>query len=158
MWGTFVSNKKLNVFDCIKGLLKYYDSLRRSMRLLICSKYLPCPYANSGRCHNWEKVTFNYTVGPESHEEFAVEMLQNPASKLLLLCFLNGQNHFYNFQVFSSFAFPAESPWRRPFPMLPTPPPPHLANSDKPMHLFQLWKKQQPTMAFLKYSYSFVGK
>lgn len=107
-----MSNKKLNVFDCIKGLLKYYDSLRRSTRLLIRSKYLPCPDANRGRHHNWGKVTFNYTVGPESHEEFAVEMLQNPASKLLLLCFLNCQNHFYNFPVFSSFAFPAESPWR----------------------------------------------
>ena len=61
-----MSTKKLNVFDYIKQVLKYYDSPRRTVRLLICSKYFACASANRGRGHNGGKVTFNYASGSES--------------------------------------------------------------------------------------------
>lgn len=84
-----MSNKKLNVFNYIKRVLKYYNSPRRSMSLPISRKYFPCPNANRVQGHKWEKMTFVYTMGPESCEGFAADVLQNPTCKLFLLLFIN---------------------------------------------------------------------
>lgn len=88
MWSTFVFNKKLNIFDYIKRVLKYYNSQRRNMSLLICSKYFACPNANRVQGYNWGKGPFIHTAGPKTCEEFVVDTLQNPRRKSLL-CFLN---------------------------------------------------------------------
>jgi len=98
-----VSTKKLNVFDYIKQVLKYYDSPRRTVRLLICSKYFACASANRGRGHNGGKVTFNYASGSESLQ--------------WKLYRISRANHFFSASLIAKNSFPvfspfAETPWQ----------------------------------------------
>lgn len=124
------SDKKLNIFDYIKWILKYYDSPRRIRRFLICIKWCHALNTDTNKVqgHSWEKMSFIYTVGPQGWEGFAVDVLQNPRCKWFFLYFFNWTfaKNICTVSIYFLREIPLD-PRKTQLPLLSVQPPPCLA-------------------------------